>query len=217
MFCKERTYYNHISLQNIYIWRSLSLLVSFTTPQFHILSIAHRTLKIHQRESHLTQSNSESWVITCIMAQGSKRKTYVLMSMDFTHQVGRSTVSRKLCPRWYLSVVALNQNDINQRLGRQAIRTPRQFIDHWQCTFEADEMVGNLRKEGKRRTDQHHRTKKGFIVLCILHQFPKQSTGICVEMVYTIMLPLMAFTFILLNILLYVLILVISAMFFSVY
>ncbi len=90
------------------------------------------------------------------MDQGSKGKTYVLLSIDqftsLTH-VGRSPVSRKLCPRWYVSVVALNQNDINQRLGRQAIRSPRQFIDHWQCTFEADEIVGNLRKERKQGTD----------------------------------------------------------------
>ncbi len=67
------------------------------------------------------------------MDQGSKGKTYVLLSIDqFTPltQVRRSTVSRRLYPWWYVSVVALNQNDINQRLGRQAIRSPRQFIDH---------------------------------------------------------------------------------------
>ncbi len=54
------------------------------------------------------------------MDQGSKGKTYVLLSIDqFTSltQVRRSTVSRRLYPRWYVSVLALNQNAINQRLG----------------------------------------------------------------------------------------------------
>ncbi len=45
----------------------------------------------------------------------------------------------------------------------------------------------------------------------------KIPLGICVEMVYNIMLPLMTLTFILLNILLYVLILVSSTCFFLVF